>query len=65
MSYFLNCKSIEVLMDKSNEIQLAQKEKQKLHNRQIMYRLNDVTLCLGLGGRPFRLRIKKSSELHQ
>ncbi|XP_060854976.1 zinc finger MYM-type protein 1-like [Metopolophium dirhodum] len=65
MSYFLNCKSIDVLIDKSNEIQLAQKEKQKLHNRQIMYRLIDVTLCLGLGGRPFRGHIEKSSELHQ
>ncbi|XP_060867743.1 uncharacterized protein LOC132943005 [Metopolophium dirhodum] len=65
MSYFLNCKSIDVLIDKSNEIQLAQKEKQKLHNRQIMYRLIDVTLCLGLGGRPFRGHIEKSSKLHQ
>lgn len=65
MSHFLNCKSINVQIDKSNEIQLAQKEKQKLHNRQIMYYLIDVTLCLGLGGRPFRGHIKKSSELHQ
>jgi len=65
MSNFLNCKSIDVLIDKGNEIQLAQREKQKLHNRQIMYRLIDVTLCLGLGGRPFRGHIEKSSELHQ
>lgn len=30
-----------------------------------MYRLIDVTLCLGLGCRPFRGHIEKSSELHQ
>jgi hypothetical protein len=36
-----------------------------LYNRQITYRLIDVTLCLRLGGRPFRENIEKSSELHQ
>jgi hypothetical protein len=30
MSNFLNCKSIDVLMGKDNEIQLSQKEKQKI-----------------------------------
>lgn len=65
LSNYSNCAPIDILIDKGNKVQLAQKETQRLQNRQIMYHLIDVTLCLGLGGRPFRGHIEKSSEPHQ
>lgn len=61
----MNSESVVVLIDKSNKIQLDQKEKERLKNRQIMYRLIDIVLCLGLGGRPFRGHIENSSEHNQ
>lgn len=56
---FLQSKPIDIILDENNEQIRSQKEIQRLKNRQIMNRLIDITLCLGIGGRPFRGKMKR------
>ncbi|XP_008189973.1 zinc finger MYM-type protein 1-like [Acyrthosiphon pisum] len=62
---FLQSKPIDIILDENNEQIQSQKEIQRLKNRQIMNRLIDITLCLGIGGRPFRGKNEKDSSFNK
>jgi hypothetical protein len=62
---FLQSKPIDIILDENNEQSRSQKEIQRLKNRQIMNRLIDITLCLGIGGRPFRGKNEKDSSFNK
>lgn len=49
----MQSKPIDVILDENREQIRSQKELQRLKNKEIMNRLIDITLCLGIGGRPF------------
>lgn len=48
-----NLKSIDTILDEQRENILSQKEIKRLQNREIMKKLIDIVLCLGIGGKPF------------
>ncbi|XP_026819135.1 zinc finger MYM-type protein 1-like [Rhopalosiphum maidis] len=60
---FSNCKPIDVTLDESRLVSISEREKQRLHNRNIMHRLIDITLCLAKSGKPFRGHLEKSSDV--
>lgn len=62
-SDFLNSKSIDIVLNECKTLLISQKEKQRLHNRSIMLRLIDVTLCLAKSGKPFRGHHENSSSV--
>ncbi|XP_060846831.1 zinc finger MYM-type protein 1-like [Rhopalosiphum padi] len=54
MADYLNTTSIDQQIDISRKEYISKCESDRLHNRKIMKRLIDITLCLVKGGRPFR-----------
>lgn len=62
---FLHFKPIVIVLDEKRELIHSQKEQQRLKNRQIMHRLIDITLCLGIGGRSFREKNEKESSYNK
>jgi len=54
MTFFLNSQSIDIALNKSQELELSRREMQRLANRNIMHRLVDISLCLAKNGKPFR-----------
>lgn len=60
---FSNSKPIDVTLDESRVVAISERETQRLHNRNIMYRLIDITLCLAKSGKPFRGHLEKSSDV--
>jgi len=65
LTEFLHSKPIDIILDENNEQIRSQKEIQRLKNRQIMNRLIDITLCLGIGGRSFRGKNEKDSSFNK
>ncbi|XP_025407639.1 zinc finger MYM-type protein 1-like [Sipha flava] len=65
LANFINSKPIDIVLDDNREIALSQKEQQKLKNREVLKRLIDVTLCLGIGGRPFRGHDERDNSYHK
>ncbi|KAL4134852.1 hypothetical protein QTP88_006553 [Uroleucon formosanum] len=47
-----------------NKTLLNEREK-KNNNRRIMHRLIDITLCLGIGGKPFCGHNEKDTDVHR
>lgn len=56
---FLNLKPIDTVLDEERELIHSQKE------QQIMQRLIDITLCIGIGGRSFRGKNEKESSYNK
>lgn len=54
MTFFLNSQSIDIALNKCQELELSRRETQRLANRNIMHRLIDIILCLAKNGKPFR-----------
>ncbi|XP_008181241.1 uncharacterized protein LOC103308873 [Acyrthosiphon pisum] len=65
LNIFFNLKPIDTILDENRELLRSQKEKTRLKNRQIMKRLIDITVCLGIGGKPFRGHSEKSNDIHK
>jgi len=65
LNNFLNLKPIDIILDENRELLHSQKEQTRLKNRQIMKRLIDITVCLGIGGKPFRGHSEKSNDIHK
>lgn len=64
MTDFINSKSIDLLVMEENKTLLNEREK-KNNNRRIMHRLIDITLCLGIGGKPFCGHNEKDTDVHR
>jgi hypothetical protein len=64
LTKFLKSKPIDVIIGENREKTRSEKESQRLKNRQIMNRLIDITLCLGIGGRPFQEKNEKDSSFN-
>lgn len=54
MATFLNSDSIDIVLNKSKEIELSKREEQRMINRRIMHRLIDIALCLAKNGKSLR-----------
>lgn len=65
LTNLLQSKPIDVLLDEERENTRSEKEKQRLLNRKIIQRLIDVTLCLGIGGKPFRGHSEKKDDVNR
>lgn len=65
LTNFLHLKPIDIVLDEERKLIHSQKEQQRLKNRQIMHRLIDITLCLGIGGRSFRGKNEKESSYNK
>ncbi|KAF0748674.1 zinc finger MYM-type protein 1-like [Aphis craccivora] len=65
LTNFLHLKPIDTVLDEKRELIHSQKEQQRLKNRQIMQRLIDITLCIGIGGRSFRGKNEKESSYNK
>jgi len=65
LSNFLHSKPIDVLLDEERENTRSQREKQRLINRKVIQRLIDVTLFLGIGGKPFRGHSEKKDDVYK
>ncbi|KAL4089624.1 hypothetical protein QTP88_024635 [Uroleucon formosanum] len=65
LSNFLHSKPIDVLLDEERENTRSQREKQRLINRKVFQRLIDVTLFLGIGGKPFRGHSEKKDDVYK
>lgn len=64
---FLNSKPIDIVLDDQRIHIHSQKESQlnltRQRNREIMKRLIDITICLGIGGKPFRGHIENEHSV--
>lgn len=65
LSNFLHSKPIDLLLDEERENSRCQREKQRLINREIIQRLIDVTIFLGIGGKPFRRHNEKKDDVYK
>ncbi|XP_022181296.1 zinc finger MYM-type protein 1-like [Myzus persicae] len=65
LTNFLHLKPIDTVLDEEREHIHSQKEQQRLKNRQIMQRLIDITLCIGIGGRSFRGKNEKETSYNK
>ncbi|KAF0767777.1 zinc finger MYM-type protein 1-like, partial [Aphis craccivora] len=65
LSNFLHSKPIDVLLDEERELTRSQREEQRLTNRKVIQRLIDVTLFLGIGGKPFRGHSEKKDDVYK
>lgn len=65
LTNFLHLKPIDTVLDEGREHIHSQKEQQRLKNRQIMQRLIDITLCIGIGGRSFRGKNEKETSYNK
>lgn len=65
LTNFLHLKPIDTVLDEERELIHSQKEQQRLKNRQIVQRLIDITLCIGIGGRSFRGKNEKESSYNK
>jgi len=65
LTNFLHSKSIDVLLDEERENTRNQREKQRLINREVIKRLIDVTLCLGISGKSFRGHSEKKDDVYK
>ncbi|KAE9543666.1 hypothetical protein AGLY_002062, partial [Aphis glycines] len=54
MATFLNSDSIDIVLNKSKEVELSKREAQRMINRSIMHRLIDIALCLAKNGKSLR-----------
>ncbi|XP_025406720.1 uncharacterized protein LOC112680745, partial [Sipha flava] len=55
--------SIDIALDESRIIAISQREKERLHNRSVLVRLIDITLCLAKSGKPFRGHNEQKSSV--
>lgn len=62
--HFKNSKSIDKIIDDNKKLYLAKREEERLHNRSIMERLIDITICLAKGG-PFRSHDESTNSLQK
>jgi len=60
---FLSSKSIDIALDESRIMAISQREKERLHNRSVLVRLIDITLCLAKSGKPFRGHNEQKSNV--
>ena len=65
LTYFINLKSIDCVLDKNRLEEISRKEKDRLKNREFMNRIIDIIICLGKSGRPFRGHDEKSDSCNQ
>lgn len=65
LSDFTKLKSIDCVLDKARQVEISMKEKKRLHNRSIMKRMIDISICLAKSGRPFRGHDEKESSNNQ
>lgn len=60
---YLSSNSIDIALDESRIMVISQREKERLHNRSVLVRLIDITLCLAKSGKPFRGHNEQKSSV--
>lgn len=65
LTNFLNSKPIDEVIDDQRKNIDSEKELTRQKNREIMRRLIDITVCLGISGKPFRGHTESKNDVHK
>lgn len=65
LTSFLNSKPIDEVIDDQRKNINSVKELTRQKNREVMKRLIDITVCLGIGGKPFRGHRESKDDVHK